>query len=189
MKDMSTPHKVVPDAARKKTGLLAKPSRADAEPKEKSAIEHVKNLTTKLADTQMLADARLQEIIILSKLVLDLREEIQSRPQLQSAKLERSHKRRFWGIPSYLLGKNTSKLKKDLATLRNSALFDQLWYLKKYPDVQKSGVDPVLHYLKFGAKEGRDPGPRFNTLEYTRKNPELANSGENPLLHYIKKNG
>ncbi|OZI56958.1 hypothetical protein CAL20_13240 [Bordetella genomosp. 4] len=82
-----------------------------------------------------------------------------------------------------------SKLKGDLLALRKTPFFDQAWYLEQYPDVRISGLDPALHYLKFGAKEGRDPGPKFSTLEYLRTHAELRDSGENPLLHYIKRNG
>jgi glycosyltransferase involved in cell wall biosynthesis len=33
--------------------------------------------------------------------------------------------------------------------------FDRNWYLNEYPDVAKSGMDPLKHYLEYGAKEGR----------------------------------
>jgi Methyltransferase domain len=49
-------------------------------------------------------------------------------------------------------------LAKEMA-LRESLYFDADWYLKKYPDVAESGMDPVIHYIQFGASEGRDPGP------------------------------
>ena len=39
-------------------------------------------------------------------------------------------------------------------------LFDADWYLAQYEDVARSGLDPLAHYLKHGAAEGRDPGPK-----------------------------
>jgi len=33
--------------------------------------------------------------------------------------------------------------------------FDQVWYLKEYPDVKEAGMDPLYHYLEFGIREGR----------------------------------
>ena len=33
--------------------------------------------------------------------------------------------------------------------------FDGLSYLKAYPDVAEQGVNPLVHYLKYGKKEGR----------------------------------
>lgn len=43
--------------------------------------------------------------------------------------------------------------------LRDAGLFDQAWYLGQYPDVAASGIEPALHYVKFGAAMGRRPGP------------------------------
>jgi hypothetical protein len=44
-------------------------------------------------------------------------------------------------------------------------LFDDSWYLEQNPDVAASGVDPLLHYLKYGRFQGRDPHPSFNTKQ------------------------
>jgi hypothetical protein len=38
--------------------------------------------------------------------------------------------------------------------------FDPAWYLERYPDVAKSGADPLRHYEAFGRAEGREPGPK-----------------------------
>lgn len=35
--------------------------------------------------------------------------------------------------------------------------FDAKWYLQQYPDVAAAGIDPWLHYLRFGKTEGRHP--------------------------------
>jgi glycosyltransferase involved in cell wall biosynthesis len=35
--------------------------------------------------------------------------------------------------------------------------FDREWYLKRYPDVAASGMDPYYHYLNHGVNEGRLP--------------------------------
>jgi glycosyltransferase involved in cell wall biosynthesis len=34
--------------------------------------------------------------------------------------------------------------------------FSTRFYVQKYPDVQKTGINPLLHYEKFGRAEGRD---------------------------------
>lgn len=72
------------------------------------------------------------------------------------------------------------------AVIRDSGLFDGDWYLRRYPDVRKKGADPLKHYLRHGASEGRDPGPIFSTKEYLRRYPDVKESGMNPLLHYIR---
>jgi len=73
--------------------------------------------------------------------------------------------------------------------LRASSLFDAEWYLRQYPDVAASKVDPVVHYLGHGASEGRDPGPGFSTRLYLARNPDVSTAGINPLLHYLRYGG
>lgn len=49
-------------------------------------------------------------------------------------------------------------------------LFDADYYLKCYPDVKKSGIDPLEHYIIHGLKEGRSPHPShfFKSLDDIR---------------------
>ncbi|RAU19205.1 hypothetical protein DN062_02750 [Nitrincola tibetensis] len=54
------------------------------------------------------------------------------------------------------------KLHKARKTIEASGLFDPQWYLQEYPDVSTSGMHPLVHYIKFGVKEGRSPGVFFN---------------------------
>ncbi|KXF76575.1 hypothetical protein ATN84_10975 [Paramesorhizobium deserti] len=44
-----------------------------------------------------------------------------------------------------------------LGRLERSGIFDENWYLSENPDVSARGVDPALHYIRFGAAEGRQP--------------------------------
>ncbi|AWB09765.1 Glycosyltransferase, GT2 family [Thermodesulfobium acidiphilum] len=69
--------------------------------------------------------------------------------------------------------------------IKKSRLFDEIYYLKSYPDVRAADVDPIKHYILFGAKERRNPSPYFQTAFYLDKYPDVAQSGINPLLHYI----
>jgi glycosyltransferase involved in cell wall biosynthesis len=66
-----------------------------------------------------------------------------------------------------------------------SGLFDREWYLQRNPDVAASGIDPLAHYIRKGAAEGRDPHPLFDSDWYLRRNPDVAAAGMNPLRHYI----
>jgi hypothetical protein len=70
--------------------------------------------------------------------------------------------------------------------LKQSWLFDVEWYLRSYPDVAQAEWEPVEHYLCFGAKENRDPGPLFSTAGYLSENADVAEAEINPLVHYIK---
>lgn len=69
--------------------------------------------------------------------------------------------------------------------ISKSDLFDAIWYLEKYPDVRQAGFDPVLHYVRHGAKEGRQPGPWFDTGRYLSALEGMV-IPDNPLLHYLE---
>jgi len=64
-------------------------------------------------------------------------------------------------------------------------LFATAWYLKQYPEVARSGKDPVLDFLGDGHRQGRSPCPEFNTAYYLSRYPDVDESGENPLVHYL----
>jgi len=46
-----------------------------------------------------------------------------------------------------------------------SGAFDSDWYGTHYSDVARSNIDPLLHFVRFGAAEGRDPAPSYSTKE------------------------
>jgi hypothetical protein len=49
------------------------------------------------------------------------------------------------------------RIRRQAEMLKRSGLFDARWYLENYPDVAENGGDPALHYLLYGAEEGREP--------------------------------
>ncbi|HEY8003147.1 MAG TPA: hypothetical protein VIE16_02910 [Phenylobacterium sp.] len=66
-----------------------------------------------------------------------------------------------------------------------STAVDGTFYRTVNPDLAKSGLDPVRHYVLSGWREGRDPAPWFSTRAYVEANPEVAKAGWNPLHHYL----
>lgn len=70
--------------------------------------------------------------------------------------------------------------------IERSPYFDAVWYLAEYPDVLDADYSPAEHYLRYGAAEGRDPGPDFSTNYYLHNAPEIAEAGINPLVHFIR---
>ena len=72
--------------------------------------------------------------------------------------------------------------------ISNSGYFDSEYYLKENPDVSQAGIDPILHYLMYGAYEGRNPSMSFNTLDYWRAHPEILIDNINPLIHMLHLN-
>ena len=77
--------------------------------------------------------------------------------------------------------------KKEIRICSTSDYFDANWYLTQYPDVKASGINPVIHYVQFGALEQRDPGPNFSTKNYLKANPKVRRKGINPLFHFEQK--
>ena len=68
--------------------------------------------------------------------------------------------------------------------LKKSVLFDKEWYINKYSDVRKSGIDPYFHYLKYGWKEGRNPSESINGGNYLRSYQYLLKLDINPVEFY-----
>ncbi|MEZ5831731.1 MAG: DUF616 domain-containing protein [Dongiaceae bacterium] len=81
--------------------------------------------------------------------------------------------------------KPNAEAERCAAVLLKSELFDSEYYLRRNPDVAEAGVDPVLHYVLYGASEMRDPGPWFSTRWYVWRYPDVRESGLNPLYHFI----
>lgn len=72
----------------------------------------------------------------------------------------------------------------NLEAVRNSPFFNSAHYLETNPDVRAIGIDPALHYILHGAREGRDPGPFFSTKAYLARYPDIAKANVNALVHY-----
>lgn len=70
--------------------------------------------------------------------------------------------------------------------IKHSGLFDPHYYLKQYSDVRKSDVDPLMHFVEWGWREGRNPSIRFNTEDYLEKHPSVRAAGINPVIHFLK---
>ncbi|MDR7119294.1 hypothetical protein [Rheinheimera soli] len=82
--------------------------------------------------------------------------------------------------------KEKQKLQQETALILTSEYFDLEWYLETYPDVAQSNINPAEHYLKFGAAEGRMPGPLFDGNWYLQRYSDVASVNINPLLHFVK---
>jgi hypothetical protein len=72
-----------------------------------------------------------------------------------------------------------------LAVIAASGVIDAEWYLRRNPDVAEAGAEPLLHYVRQGWREGRDPGPHFSTSWYLDTNPQVAASQVHPLYEHL----
>ncbi|WP_299524556.1 glycosyltransferase [uncultured Methanobrevibacter sp.] len=90
-------------------------------------------------------------------------------------------------IPTtYILHKSSNKKEakliiKGYKAIRKNNLFDDDFYLNKYPKVKNSGMDPLLHYIFFGFDEGKKPNSYFDGLFYKYHYDDV---NINPLVHY-----
>jgi len=74
--------------------------------------------------------------------------------------------------------------KEQLRLAKSTKQIHSTWYRDTYPEVAELGMDPGVHYLRYGAAMGRNPGKNFHTRFYLETYPDAANSGLNPLVHY-----
>lgn len=68
--------------------------------------------------------------------------------------------------------------------VRASEYYDPKWYCSTYPDTELLGMDPCLHFLRYGRLLRRDPGPGFETGFYLDTYSD-AGAG-NPLLTHLR---
>ena len=74
-----------------------------------------------------------------------------------------------------------------MSVIFNAELFDIAWYREQYvhgPEV----MNPLEHYVRFGAAQGRWPNPRFDTDAYRMEYMQLEDP-TNPLLHWLQTRG
>lgn len=76
--------------------------------------------------------------------------------------------------------------KKWARIIKKSGQFNVEFYWRTYPDVRRQDIDPIEHFVKFGASEGRKPNAHFDTLQYKSSHKELNASNLNPFVHYIQ---
>ncbi len=87
----------------------------------------------------------------------------------------------------YLLfkpNKQTLKNIKGFRSIKKNNLFDEEFYLSNYKDVKASGMNPIIHYIIYGYKEGKDPNKDFDGVYYSHKYGDALSSKLSPLVHY-----
>ena len=81
-------------------------------------------------------------------------------------------------IKSKFNPKKAKKYMESYDKIMESGLFDKNYYLKAYPHIAKSGMDPLVHYLFYGYKEDKNPSAQFNLKRYLEEYHEsIANRG------------
>lgn len=62
-------------------------------------------------------------------------------------------------------------------------MFNEDYYCTIYPEYKEKCALPLLHYVKYGWKEGANPSPLFNTTIYLAANEDILRLGISPLEH------
>jgi hypothetical protein len=75
---------------------------------------------------------------------------------------------------------------RELHLIRRAGLFDAAWYEKSHPDLHGRFVDPLWHYVLWGAREGLNPHPLFDVAWYLKQCPDVAEAAWNPVVHYLQ---
>ncbi|WP_157085615.1 hypothetical protein [Methylobacterium sp. Leaf99] len=74
----------------------------------------------------------------------------------------------------------------DYALVARSGLFDAAYYLKTNPEIAGSGLDPIVHYITDGFREGREPAAFFDGKAYAEHYPDVQAAGTAPLVHWMR---
>ncbi|MFD2672020.1 hypothetical protein [Marinicrinis sediminis] len=73
----------------------------------------------------------------------------------------------------------------DYRIIKQSGLFDEEYYQIMNPNVKTSGSNRIVHYIRHGVKEKRNPSEYFDTDYYLACNQDVLREGLNPFVHYI----
>src|SRR5271166_6415989 len=73
----------------------------------------------------------------------------------------------------------------SLWLIARSRIFDANWYRREYPDCAAAGLNPMVHYLLEGARQGARPHLLFDPVWYGRRRG-ATQKDPNPLVDYIR---
>jgi GT2 family glycosyltransferase len=80
----------------------------------------------------------------------------------------------------------TGKLWTAARAIRKSGYFDEAYYCRENPEVRFLGFDPLMHFLEYGWREGRQPSEHFDVCFYLTAYADVRKSDECPLWHYLR---
>ncbi len=79
--------------------------------------------------------------------------------------------------------------RRAIRAIRASGLFDEDFYLSLDPALRTTAVDPVAHYVRHGANEGRPPSPLFDPSFYRDQQIDVLGAGAEPFVHFVRMGG
>ena len=97
--------------------------------------------------------------------------------------IRRLAKLTYWALTFQLVRRLRER--RAVQRIRESGAFDLDYYREHNPDAASHALDPIYHYIRHGAGEGRDPSPSFDTKFYLAQNPDVRRRRANPLDHFL----
>ena len=93
-----------------------------------------------------------------------------------------------WRDVSRIFGRLAFNPRKAIGAsmIAGSGLFDERYYVTGNPDVALSRVHPLIHYVLWGAFEGRRPHALFDPAYYLEQYPDVARARCEPLSHFLR---
>jgi len=76
----------------------------------------------------------------------------------------------------------------DYELLKFSDTLDNNLYNRLNTDVKATGLSPLIHFVLYGAEEGRWPAEWYNIGESYESNPDFKRLRKNPFADYIRNN-
>ncbi|MFC6049209.1 hypothetical protein ACFPYM_15390 [Methylobacterium hispanicum] len=70
--------------------------------------------------------------------------------------------------------------------VQSSGLFDAAWYCSYNSDLKGYEMDPIDHFVAYGSRELRSPGPRFCAIQYAEAYADVVEAPQEPLFHFLK---
>ncbi len=151
------------DAASKAAAELAEAKAArDEHIRQYASLENAK------AESDLRAQERLVEVTTLTKMLMETEDQASVRSLLLEeagrllgrAVMKMLELPNFWRVLPRRLYSS-----RQVSMLKRSGLFDPEWYRNYYVDIDRAGVDPLRHYVQYGADEGRFPNGLIANLE------------------------
>ncbi|MDL2271089.1 glycosyl transferase, partial [Methanobrevibacter sp. OttesenSCG-928-I08] len=68
--------------------------------------------------------------------------------------------------------------------IKKNNLFDEEFYFNENNNLDEFKKNPLIHYMFFGFKEGKDPSPDFDNAFYLNEYEDANKSNLSPLAHY-----
>ena len=77
-------------------------------------------------------------------------------------------------------------LESFIELIHRSGLFNEQWYLSRYPDIARAKILPIRHFAEYGAAECRNPSSAFDSEHYANCYPHYSETYRSPIEHFIR---